>query len=170
MAKTLPLLRSNPFLQFQMQSLCCLSPREILSWKFDFNVYLPSRGLNLQREFVWGELQKEGFIESILIGRPIPPVYILFNNDDINEVIDGKQRLTTILSFLKNEFRYCGYFYKEMPIEYANAFKRNYMTYCRIVPDCEEQVTDEQKIELFYFLNFAGTPQERFHLNKLLLK
>lgn len=59
-----------------------------------------------QRLFRWEIDQKSKFIESILIGIPIPPIFVQQLDDGRWEVIDGLQRLSTILEFvgvLKNE-------------------------------------------------------------------
>jgi uncharacterized protein with ParB-like and HNH nuclease domain len=53
-----------------------------------------------QRLFRWEIDQKSKFIESILIGIPIPPIFVQQLDDGRWEVIDGLQRLSTILEFV----------------------------------------------------------------------
>ncbi|MCL1474636.1 DUF262 domain-containing protein [Argonema antarcticum] len=53
-----------------------------------------------QRFFRWSDHQKSTFIESILLGIPIPPVFVSQRNDGIWDVIDGLQRLSTIYEFV----------------------------------------------------------------------
>ena len=53
-----------------------------------------------QRLFRWTIEQKSRFIESILIGIPIPPIFIAEKEDMSWDVIDGVQRLSTIFEFL----------------------------------------------------------------------
>ncbi|MBU5269439.1 DUF262 domain-containing protein [Clostridium cochlearium] len=53
-----------------------------------------------QRLFRWSEVQETNFIESILLGYPIPPIFILQRDDGIWDVIDGVQRLSTIYHFV----------------------------------------------------------------------
>lgn len=48
--------------------------------------------------------QASKLIESILIQIPIPTVYLYQENDGRLSVIDGQQRMTSIVRFLKNEF------------------------------------------------------------------
>ena len=43
----------------------------------DFDVYLPTKGKNLQRDFVWTLLQKREIIWSILMNRHIPRMSML---------------------------------------------------------------------------------------------
>lgn len=53
-----------------------------------------------QRLFRWGLDQKTKFIESILIGIPIPSIFVQQNEDGTWEVVDGLQRLSTIFEFV----------------------------------------------------------------------
>lgn len=60
---------------------------------------------NFQRYFVWSQLQKTRFIESLLLGIPIPPIFVYQDRNGVWELVDGLQRLSTILEFsgdLKN--------------------------------------------------------------------
>ena len=58
------------------------------------------------RELRWSESQKTKFIESILLGIPISPIFVYQLQSGIWEVVDGLQRLSTIYQFagiLKDE-------------------------------------------------------------------
>lgn len=52
-----------------------------------------------QRVFRWTPLQKTKFIESILLGIPIPSIFVSQRDDGIWDVVDGVQRLSTIFQF-----------------------------------------------------------------------
>ena len=59
-----------------------------------------------QRFFRWNPLQKSKFIESILLGIPIPSIFVSQREDGVWDVVDGVQRLSTIFEFtgvLRNE-------------------------------------------------------------------
>lgn len=64
-----------------------------------------------QRMFRWTDTQKTALIESILVGIPIPPIFVAEDENGVWELVDGLQRLSTIVSFfgklkadnLKNE-------------------------------------------------------------------
>ena len=61
---------------------------------------------SFQREYVWGlnpELPSR-LIESVLLEIPIPPLYFGRQAGGKLEVIDGQQRLTTLIRFVCNEF------------------------------------------------------------------
>ena len=55
---------------------------------------------NFQRFFRWSDHQKSTFIESILVGIPIPPIFVSQRNDGVWDVVDGLQRLSTIYQFV----------------------------------------------------------------------
>jgi hypothetical protein len=53
-----------------------------------------------QRLFRWTTFQKSRLIESILLGIPIPSIFVSQREDGVWEVVDGLQRLSTILEFM----------------------------------------------------------------------
>lgn len=53
-----------------------------------------------QRLFRWKDEQKSKFIESILLGIPLPSIFVSQGDDGVWEVVDGLQRLSTILQFM----------------------------------------------------------------------
>lgn len=52
-----------------------------------------------QRLFRWSEAQQSRFIESLLLEMPIPPLYVIEVDDNVYELIDGLQRISTYLHF-----------------------------------------------------------------------
>ncbi len=62
-------------------------------------IYVPE----YQREFVWDEKQQSKFIESLLLGLPIPSIFLAENEDGRLEIVDGSQRIRTMASFINNE-------------------------------------------------------------------
>ena len=64
---------------------------------------------SFQRGYVWNITQASRLIESVLLSIPLPSVYLYETNFDrdsdktIREVIDGKQRLTTLIFFVLNK-------------------------------------------------------------------
>ncbi|MDP2373803.1 DUF262 domain-containing protein [Reyranella sp.] len=50
-----------------------------------------------QRFFRWSPLQKSHLIESILLGIPLPSIFVAQGKDGIWELVDGLQRVSTIL-------------------------------------------------------------------------
>ena len=57
-----------------------------------------------QRGFVWSIKQSSLLIESFLIGLPVPPIFFYIDEENKNLVIDGQQRLMSIVYFIKGFF------------------------------------------------------------------
>jgi Protein of unknown function DUF262 len=53
-----------------------------------------------QRFYRWSAAQKTALIESILLGIPIPPIFVSQRDDGVWDVVDGLQRLSTIFQFM----------------------------------------------------------------------
>lgn len=153
------------------------SVRYFFKNNIDWDVHLPTKGFNLQREFVWNLDQKRELIYSMLIGRHIPHCAVINiidindENKDIWQILDGKQRLTTINLFLQDEFTIeleeKEYLFSELPNDYQVAINRFYFRYYVVNEEWGKPIADDQKISWFKFINFAGTPQDRQHLEKL---
>lgn len=59
---------------------------------------------DFQREFVWNIKQSTLLIESFLIGLPVPPIFFYIDDDNKNLVIDGQQRIMSIIFFFEGYF------------------------------------------------------------------
>jgi len=59
---------------------------------------------DFQRNDVWDLKHKSELIESILMGFPIPLIYLFEDENGIRQVVDGKQRISALKAFLNNEF------------------------------------------------------------------
>lgn len=80
-------------------------PVEILVSKYanmiktnENEIFIPA----YQRSFVWEEDRQSKFIESILLGLPIPYIFTAENEDGRYEIVDGSQRIRTLHNFLNN--------------------------------------------------------------------
>lgn len=71
-------------------------------WK-DGDIQIP----DYQREFVWTIKQSSVLIDSFLAGLPVPPVFFYIDEESKNLVIDGQQRILSVVFFFE------GYFGKE---------------------------------------------------------
>ncbi|WP_197492565.1 DUF262 domain-containing protein [Methylomonas methanica] len=58
-----------------------------------------------QREFTWEPERKSKFIESLLMGLPIPFLFFWERPDGKLEIVDGSQRLRTIEEFVLGDFQ-----------------------------------------------------------------
>lgn len=120
-----------------------------------------------QRLFRWDNRQKSRFIESILIGIPIPEIFVAQKEDGTWQVVDGVQRLSTILQLIGllhgNEVlilestKYIPSLenktWELLPKDIQRSFKRSKLNINIILT----QNTDEAQYELFQRLNTGGT-------------
>ena len=60
---------------------------------------------DFQRKFVWSQNQASRFIESLLLGLPVPGIFV-FKEEDTGKhlVIDGQQRLKSLMYYYSGEF------------------------------------------------------------------
>lgn len=127
-----------------------------------------------QRGLVWTKEQKQAFIKALMIGKAeIQPIFI--RNPKKREwgleVLDGKQRLTAILEYVRGEFEVEGFYYKDLNSSDIRIFNYTPMVYTEIkYYDNKVGLTampTEQKIELFLQVNGYGQHVSDEHLEKI---
>ena len=74
-----------------------LSFRELINMYDDDELLKPE----LQRKYVWEKPEASRFIESILLGLPIPSIFLANTSDNNKLIIDGYQRIMTVYDFVK---------------------------------------------------------------------
>lgn len=91
-----------------------------------------------QRKIVWPDRAKVSLMETILLGYPIPEIYLSYETTPDGEqtasVVDGQQRLTALLEFIKNKYtldgleadslreKFEGKYFKDLPDEVRQEF------------------------------------------------
>ena len=73
-----------------------LSVKELISMVSDGIINISPE---YQRKFRWEDDRQSLLIESIFLGIPVPSLFMATNNDASWEVIDGLQRLSTLIRF-----------------------------------------------------------------------
>jgi hypothetical protein len=70
------------------------------------SIYVPG----FQRGFVWKKPDKSRFIESLILGLPVPTLFLArdSNSEKLLNIIDGQQRLRTLQSYLNGDFSLSG--------------------------------------------------------------
>lgn len=61
--------------------------------------------VGFQREFVWRKPQCDRFIESLLLGLPVPGIFLVKESTGKHLVLDGQQRLKTLQYFYSGVFQ-----------------------------------------------------------------
>lgn len=89
-----------------------VSEYDITSTPNDFNIStlfsLIDNGIirmpPFQRNYVWDEKRASKLIESIILGLPVPQIFLYEQGKNVFYVIDGQQRLLSIYFFIKQRF------------------------------------------------------------------
>jgi Protein of unknown function DUF262 len=122
-----------------------------------------------QREFIWNEGDQSYFIESVLMGLPIPIMFLAETSDGTFEIVDGAQRIRTLASFMDNDLKLSdmkklttlnGFTFAQLPETQRNKFSSRAL---RLVI-LDQETSDENRKELFDRINKSGkslTPSER---------
>lgn len=117
-----------------------------------------------QRRERWRAQKQSALIESFLLNVPVPPIYLSEDDFGVYSVIDGKQRLTSIRAFMKEDLVLTGlkeipalegYRFRDLPPPLANALQVR--PYLRVVT-LLRQSDPELRYEVFTRLNTGGEP------------
>lgn len=117
---------------------------------------------DFQRGNVWAKKQGAELVESILMGIPIPVMYLFEMRDGSKQVVDGRQRITAILDFLNDklvlkdlkilpEYNYCRF--SDLDAKMQGIFEDSQMYFYIIQPPTPERV----KYDIFDRVNRGGT-------------
>ena len=86
-----------------------LDESDIVVPTFDPDITTPSGLAGFQRRFVWTKPQMDRFIESLLLGFPVPGIFLVQEPDQSLLVLDGQQRLRTLRGFYRGIIRDRGF-------------------------------------------------------------
>ena len=124
-----------------------------------------------QREYVYGEGQRDAVINTVLQGFPLNIMYFVDRKDGTYEVLDGQQRIISICRYAQNKYSV------KVPVasggydsvNYPNLFESDpdnpdpwtrqaFEKYELMVYICEG--TEKEKIDWFKIINIAGEELE----------
>jgi hypothetical protein len=77
-----------------------LSFRELIARYDDNELVKPE----LQRHYVWDRVEASRFIDSVLLGLPVPSIFLAKTTNEKLLIIDGYQRIMTVRDFVKGVF------------------------------------------------------------------
>lgn len=117
---------------------------------------------DFQRRDVWKQRQRAELVESIIMGIPLPIIYLFETADGKKQVVDGRQRITTIIDFLEDDFQlkelrilpqYNNMKFSDLPPKIQGIFE-DYQILCYVIqPPTPERV----KYDIFDRVNRGGT-------------
>lgn len=58
----------------------------------------------IQRNYVWNEAEASRFIDSVLLGLPVPSIFLARTKAETMLIIDGYQRIMTVRDFIRGHF------------------------------------------------------------------
>ena len=111
-----------------------------------------------QREFIWPEANRSKFIESVILGLPIPMLFVADMADGRLEIVDGAQRIQTLEQFLNNDLILSnldlltslnGFKFEDL----TSAQQRKLLTRALRLVVLEDGTTAENRLELFHRIN-----------------
>jgi hypothetical protein len=74
-----------------------MTVRQIYEMFTENAIYVPPE---YQRQFVWDQQRSSQLIESIFLGIPVPSLFMATNSDSTWEIVDGVQRMSTLIHFM----------------------------------------------------------------------
>jgi Protein of unknown function DUF262 len=122
-----------------------------------------------QREFVWNTDDQSQFVESVIMGLPIPMMFLAEDEDGTFEIVDGAQRIQTLNNFVADDLvleglkkldTLNGFRFSDLPETQRNKFTSRAL---RLVI-LDQETTDENRQDLFDRINKSGRllkPSER---------
>lgn len=108
-----------------------------------------------QRNLVWRQLHKVDFIKTILLGYPFPQIFIAKGEIDLEKmtttscIVDGQQRMSSIVEYLKDQLKVDGKYYSQLEPE----IKEEFLKYQVPIIDLDINSDSEQITEIFKRLN-----------------
>ena len=122
-----------------------------------------------QRGFVWTQEDKEFLIDSIFTGIDIGKFGFVRNNDEewkktgySYEILDGKQRLNTIIEFYEDRITYKGYTYSQLGWEDRYTFREHMVSVAEV-----KEFDRKSILESFLSLNRGGRVMDKSQIEKV---
>jgi hypothetical protein len=119
-----------------------------------------------QRELEWSDEDKTSLIDSIMTSRDIGKfLFMELDYDDTgvsDQIIDGKQRLTTICEFYEDRFVWRGLKFSELSYSDRRCFEHKNVNVAQV-----NQMPRETILELFLFVNDTGKSIAASHIDKV---
>lgn len=152
------------------------SINDFLEWERNGQLELSPK---FQRRSVWSDTARSYLMDTIISGKPIPKVFIRqklnpTTKKSMREVVDGQQRLRTILSYLKDGFqiskrhndKFGGLYYSQLN-QVDDEVQSNLLNY-EISVDLLVNIPDEEVLDIFGRLNSYSVTlnvQEKLNAN-----
>ena len=133
----------------------------------DGDYYVPE----YQRNLVWDQRTKSRFIESVMIGLPIPFLFLWQDEEGKFEIVDGSQRLRTLTEFIDDKHRLNGlelltdsngFYYSDFEPSRQRRFKAQSIRGIILDTDTPPDV----RTEMFSRINTSGKPANEAEIRR----
>ena len=154
-------INKDIFINFQNTTI-----ESLISKYYNFGINLDPE---YQRGYVWDDKDRENLIDSIFNNIKIGEFALNHLSDKeweekgfSYEIVDGKQRLSTLIAFYENRFPYKGYYFNDL----SNADRYTFLD--KIISVGETRNLEKKDVlEYFLVLNRAGRCMDEEHLAKV---
>lgn len=141
---------------------------EVIVNRFEKDLfYIPE----YQRKFIWDTNRQSKFIESLMMGLPIPFMFGVANENGTTEILDGAQRINTLSSFVNDTLRLQnlerldllnGLVFSQLPSSQKNKFLDR-STRMVILP---ETVSKQARLDMFERINSGSEDLKKSEIRK----
>lgn len=126
-----------------------------------------------QRDYVWTEKEQVEFLSTLMQGYPVGSIALSEDRGSLSqdqkwiEVVDGKQRLTTLKKVFDNEIPLplpdgSSVYWNDLHIVEQRRFRAIPLSVIGL-----DGTTKAERLEFFYRVNFTGVPQSELHMYKV---
>lgn len=103
-----------------------------------------------QREFIYGEKERNAVIDTAFQGYPLSIMYWSVNGDGTYEIIDGQQRTVSLCQYVAGDFAFDFLYFNNLPSDRQEKLLDYELSICLCTG------TDSEKLEWFKRINIAG--------------
>lgn len=113
----------------------------------------------IQRGYVWDDKKGSLLIDSMYRNYPIPPMFATKSEEQqldsgkksaVYDILDGKQRMTTVVRFLNDEFRLSGL--EEIECDDGSIYNPNGKTFSELPEELQDSISS-YSFTIFFFLD-----------------
>ena len=125
-----------------------------------------------QRRLTWNNKKRSKLIESFIMNIPVPPVFLYETEFGVYQVMDGLQRISTIIAFFNNGFKLEGLLewnelngrsYDELPQKIKEGIERRQLSVITLLKESAKNSGQESNMKKMVFerLNTGGVKLEQ---------
>lgn len=125
-----------------------------------------------QRRITWNNKKRSKLIESFIMNIPVPPVFLYETEFGVYQVMDGLQRISTIMDFFDNNFSLDGLvewnelngrFFKDLPDKIKEGINRRQLSVITLLKESAKTTEQESNMKKMVFerLNTGGEKLEQ---------